>query len=408
MRLAWMGAFSAMSARCYHGRMHPRRVGILTGGGDVPGLNVAIKAAVLRAIDRDIEVVGLRRGWLSVLNLDPDRPASRDEWTWPLPPDRVRTFDRTGGTILHTSRTNPSNLKVEEVPDFVRAEDRTVRSDGRIDCTAHVLRVLDWLGLEALIPIGGDDTLSFAARLHQEGFGVVAIPKTMDNDVFGTDYCIGFSTAVTRSVEAITAFRTSVGSHERVGIVELFGRNSGETSLYAAYLADVDRAVISEVPFDIDRLARYLVEDRERNPSNYAILTISEGARPIGGQLVESGEEDAYGHRKLGGIGAVVAEEIRKRTGANTMYEQLAYIMRSGAPDSLDRMVAVSFGLLALDQVSMGHTGRMVALQQGVYTTVPLDMVVVGKKRVDVTALYDSKTYRPKVRDMLGKPMFLY
>ena len=385
-----------------------RRIGILTGGGDVPGLNVAIKAAVLRAVDRDIDVIGLRRGWMSVLNLNPDDAASRDVWTWPLPPDRVRTFDRTGGTILHTSRTNPSNLKPDEIPDFVRAQDRKTRPDGRIDCTAHVLRVLDWLGLDALIPIGGDDTLSFAARLHQEGFRIVAIPKTMDNDVFGTDYCVGFSTAVTRSVEAITAFRTSVGSHERIGVVELFGRNSGETSLYAAYLADVDRAAISEVPFDLDRLAGYLVEDRERNPSNYSILTISEGAHPIGGEILERGEEDAYGHRKLGGIGHLVAEEIKRRTGVNIMYEQLAYIMRSGAPDSLDRMVAVSFGSLALDQVSMGHTGRMVSLQQGVYTTVPLDMVVVGKKRVDVTALYDSQNYRPRVRDMLGKPMFLY
>jgi ATP-dependent phosphofructokinase / diphosphate-dependent phosphofructokinase len=388
--------------------MATRRIGILTGGGDVPGLNVAIKAAVLRAVDRGIEVVGLRRGWMSVLNLNPDDPKSSEGWTWPLPPDRVRTFDRTGGTILHTSRTNPSNLKPDEVPDFVRAEDRTTRPDGRIDCTRHVLRVLDWLGLEALIPIGGDDTLSFAARLHHEGYPLVAIPKTMDNDVFGTDYCIGFSTAITRSVDAITAFRTSVGSHERIGVVELFGRNSGETSLYAAYLADVDRALISEVPFDLDRLGAMLVEDRDRNPSNYALLTISEGAHPVGGQILETGEQDAYGHRKLGGIGYIVADEIRKRTTVNIMYEQLAYIMRSGAPDSLDRMVAVSFGTLALDQVAMGHTGRMTSLQQGVYTTVPLDMVVVGKKRVDVTALYDSQNYKPKVRDMLGKPMFLY
>jgi 6-phosphofructokinase 1 len=388
--------------------MPTRRIGILTGGGDVPGLNVAIKAVAVRARNHDIEVVGLRRGWLSLLQIDPDDPASTATWSMELPPDRVRTFDRTGGTILHTSRTNPSNVKPEDVPPFVRPGDRVTRPDGRIDCTRHVLRVLEHLGFEALIPIGGDDTLSFAARLHQEDFGVVAIPKTMDNDVFGTDYCIGFSTAVTRSVDAITNFRTSVGSHERIGVVELFGRNSGETSLYAAYLADVDRAVISEVPFDVERLVRFLVEDRGRNPSNYALLTISEGAQPKGGQIIQSGEEDAYGHRKLGGIGYVVSQEIRQRSGINIMYEQLAYIMRSGAPDSLDRMVAVSFGSLALDQVAMGHTGRMVSLQQGIYTTVPLDMVVAGKKRVDVTALYDKDNYRPRVRDMLGKPMFLY
>jgi 6-phosphofructokinase 1 len=385
-----------------------RRIAVLTGGGDVPGLNVAIKAIVGRAQRDNIEVLGVRRGWIGLLQLNPDDPASLDKWTMPLTHERVRTIDRTGGTILHTSRTNPSNVKPEEVPDYVRAEDRAASPKGTLDCTRHVLRVLAHLGVEALIPIGGDDTLSYASRLHQEGFQIVAIPKTMDNDVFGTDYCIGFSTAVTRSVEAITAFRTSAGSHERMGVVELFGRNSGETSLFAAYLADVDRAVISEVPFDIDRLIGFLKEDRAQNPSNYAIMTISEGARPVGGDILESGEVDAYGHKKLGGIGHSVAQEIKRRSGVNTMFEQLAYIMRSGAPDSLDRMVAISYGYLALDQVAMGHTGRMVALQQGIYTTVSLDLVSAGKKKVDVTALYDSEKYKPKVRDMLGKPMFLY
>jgi 6-phosphofructokinase 1 len=385
-----------------------RRIGILTGGGDVPGLNVAIKAVLNRAQNRDIEVLGLRRGWASLLNLNPDDPATLEQWTMPLSLERVRTIDRTGGTILHTSRTNPGNVKPSEVPATVRAEDQSPNAKGTIDCTRHALRVVEWLGLEAIVPIGGDDTLSYGQRLHSEGFQVVAIPKTMDNDVFGTDYCIGFSTAVTRSVEAITAFRTSVGSHERIGVVELFGRNSGETSLFAAYLADVDRAVISEVPFEVERLCNQLIEDRGRNPSHYAILTVSEGAHPKGGSIVETGEADAYGHRKLGGVGQFLSEEIKNRTGVNIMYLQLAYIMRSGAPDSLDRMVAVSFGNLALDQVALGHTGRMVALQQGIYTTVPLDVVVASKKRVDVTALYDAQHYRPKVRDMLGKPMFLY
>ncbi|MBM2848937.1 MAG: pyrophosphate-dependent phosphofructokinase, partial [Anaerolineales bacterium] len=340
-----------------------RRIAVLTGGGDVPGLNVAIKAIVGRAQRDNIEVIGVRRGWIGLLQLNPDDPASLDKWTMPLTHERVRTIDRTGGTILHTSRTNPSNVKPEEVPDYVRAEDRAASPKGTLDCTRHVLRVLAHLGVEALIPIGGDDTLSYASRLHQEGFQIVAIPKTMDNDVFGTDYCIGFSTAVTRSVEAITAFRTSAGSHERI---------------------DVDRAVISEVPFDIDRLIGFLKEDRAQNPSNYAIMTISEGARPVGGDILESGEVDAYGHKKLGGIGHSVAQEIKRRSGVNTMFEQLAYIMRSGAPDSLDRMVAISYGYLALDQVAMGHTGRMVALQQGIYTTVSLDLVSAGKKKVDV------------------------
>ncbi len=385
-----------------------RKIGILTGGGDVPGLNVAIKAVVQRALDHDIEVIGLRRGWWSTVGINPDDPATLEDLTMPLTPQVVRTFERTGGTRLHSSRTNPSNIKLEDIPDFVSEEHRKLKDNGRMDITSYSIKILEALGIEALIPIGGDDTLSFAARLHSEGFQVVAIPKTMDNDVFGTDYCIGFSTAVTRSVDAITNFRTAVGSHERIGVVELFGRNSGETSLFAAYLADVDRAIISEVPFEMDKLVNFLAADRKNNPSNYAIMTISEGAHPVDGEIVQTGEADAYGHQKLGGIGHVVAQEIKKRSGANIMYQQLGYLMRSGSPDSLDRMVAVSYGNLALDQVAMGHTGRMVALQQGNYTTVPLTMVISGKKIVDVTALYDVKNYRPKVRDMLGKPMFLY
>jgi len=385
-----------------------RRIGILTGGGDVPGLNVAIKAVVTQAPAYDIEIIGIRRGWAGLFNINPDNPSSVTANTLPLTREHVRTIDRTGGTFLHTSRTNPSNTKPGEVPEHVHADDRTPSEKGTTDCTRHVLRVIEFLKLDAIIPIGGDDTLSFACRLHKEGVQIVAIPKTMDNDVFGTDFCIGFSTAVTRSVDTIHALRTTMGSHERIGVLELFGRNSGETSLFAAYLADVDRAVISEVPFDLDRLCTFLVEDRAKNPSNYAILTISEGAHPIGGTIMETGKEDAYGHKKLGGIGAVVAEEIRKRTGINIIYQQLAYIMRSGAPDSLDRMVAVSYGNLALDQVALGHTGRMVALQQGIYTTVPLELVMAAKKHVDVSALYDAQNYRPKVRNMLGKPMFLY
>jgi ATP-dependent phosphofructokinase / diphosphate-dependent phosphofructokinase len=389
--------------------MSPKfRVGILTGGGDVPGLNVAIKAVVMRALENDIEVVALRRGWMSVLRINPEDPETIEKLSFTLTPERVRTIDRTGGTFLHTSRTNPSSVKPADIPDHVRKEDRVDNGKGTVDCTKHALRVLEALRLEAIIPIGGDDTLSFASRLHSEGFRAVAIPKTMDNDVFGTDYCIGFSTAVTRSVEAITNFRTSVGSHERIGVVELFGRNSGETSLFAAYLAHVDRAIISEVPFNMDTLCNYLVEDRNASPSHYAIMTISEGATELGGDIHQRGEADAFGHQKLGGIGHYTAEEVKKRTGVNIMYQQLGYLMRSGAPDALDRMVASSYGNLALDQVAMGHTGRMVALQQGIYTTVPLEMVISGKKRVDVSALYDKDALRPRVRDMLGKPMFLY
>ncbi len=385
-----------------------KKVAILTGGGDVPGLNVAIKAVVVRAAANDIDVLGIRRGWMGLLCVNPDDPETVRQYTVSLTVEKVRTIDRTGGTILHTSRTNPGNVKVPEVPSHVMGSDQVPISGEKVDCTKHILKMLEFLEIDAIIPIGGDDTLSYATRLNREGVQIVAIPKTMDNDVFGTDFCIGFSTAVTRSVDAINALRTTTGSHERICVVELFGRNSGETSLIAAYLADVDRAVISEVPFDIEKLVGYLVADRERNPSRYAIMTISEGAHIVGGTVTEAGIEDAYGHKKLGGIGYLLSQEIKERTGVNIIYQQLAYMMRSGAPDSLDRMVAVSYGSLALDQIAMGHRGRMVALHNAIYTTVPLDMVITAKKQVDVTALYDTDAYRPKVRDMLGKPMFLY
>jgi 6-phosphofructokinase 1 len=389
-----------------------KRLGVLTGGGDVPGLNPAIKAVVEAAIEDDWEVTGIRRGWGGLLNCNLDSPQARKGLFMPLTKTAVRTIDRTGGTFLHTSRTNPQRVRAADVPDFLEGTAQPIQGEGKTpiyDFTPHILEVLEFLEVDALIPIGGDDTLSYAARLHQEGFPVVAIPKTMDNDVYGTDYCIGFSTAVTRSVNFITDLRTPSGSHERIAIVELFGRNSGETSLISAYLADVDRAIISEVPFDVQKLALLLVQDKYSNPSNYAIMTISEGAREIGGEVVEySGDEDAYGHRKLGGIGKLTGETLKEVTGENIIYQQLSYLMRSGAPDSLDRMVAVSYGLLAVDLVMQGRSGRMVALRDGMYTHVPLNRVISGVKRVDVDEMYDVEQYRPKIADMLGKPMFLY
>jgi 6-phosphofructokinase 1 len=384
------------------------RIGILTGGGDVPGLNVAIKAVVGRAADHGIEVLGLRRGWASVVNIDPDDPSTVAAYTMPLDREAVRRIDRTGGTVLHSSRTNPVAVKPSDVPAFVRADDRVARDDGKVDCTVHAVRVIGHLGLDAIIPIGGEDTLSFAERLSREGVPAVAIPKTMDNDVVGTDYCIGFSTTITRSVEMITNFRTALGSHERIGIIELFGRHSGGTSLYAAYLAAADRAIIPEVPFDVERLAGFLAADREANPSHYSMVTISEGAVPEGGDIVEAGEADAFGHRKLGGIGLAVSQEIKRITGTNVMFQQLGYVIRSGAPDTLDRMVATSYGTLALDELVRGRTGRLVALQGGSYTSVPLETVAGGQRKIDVDELYDAREYRPKVRDVLGKPMFLY
>jgi 6-phosphofructokinase len=382
------------------------RIGMLTGGGDVPGLNPCMKAIVYRAIDDGCEILGIRRGWAGLLYYNTDDPESHRKYALPLTKRDVRTVDRTGGTFLHTSRTNPSKVKPQDIPDFLR--DPEGEYEGLADFTPHVLRVLEHLGVDALIAIGGDDTLSYAARLHEEGFPTIGIPKTMDNDVFGTDYCIGFSTAVTRSVDLITNLRCNAGSHERIGVVELFGRNSGETSLIAAYLSGVDRAIISEVPFDPEKLAAFLMEDRRNNPSNYAMMTISEGARMVGGKIIEYGQADAYGHRKLGGIGIITAEAIKKITGQKFVYQQLSYLMRSGAPDSLDRMVALSFANLATDLAVKGETGLMVALQGGKYTTAPLDIVTTGVKRVDVDELYDMEEYRPKVASVLGKPMFLY
>ena len=363
----------------------------------------------MSAFEEDYRVIGIRRGWGGLLNYNLDEPSTHDYYLRELTTEEVRKIDRTGGTFLHTSRTNPGKVSLDSVPDFLKNSKLGTlnKETGKMDYTDHVVKVLEHLGIDVLVTIGGDDTLSYSARLHKEGYPAVAIPKTMDNDVFGTDYCIGFSTAVTRSVEFITNMRTSVGSHERIGVVELFGRNSGETSLISAYLAYVDRAIISEVPFDMEKLAEYLIEDRRNNPSNYAIMTISEGATLKGGEIIESGEADAYGHRKLGGIGDMVAQEIKRRTGAGIMYQQLGYLMRSGAPDSLDRMVAMSFGHLAVQLIRRNETGKMVALHGGKYTTVPIDMITAGVKRVDVPAYYDIENYRPKVRDFLGVPMFL-
>lgn len=383
------------------------RIGILTGGGDVPGLNACIKAAVLRAADEGHTVVGIKRGWAGLLEYDPDNAETWDACVLPLDRRAVRTIDRTGGTILHTSRTNPSSVSQADLPAFLRGA-ALPEEDGPVDATSHALRVVEHLELDVLIPIGGDDTLSFAERINREGVHVVAIPKTMDNDVYGTDYCIGFSTAVTRSVQYIHQLRSSVGSHERIAVVELFGRNSGETSLLAAYLAGVDRAIISEVPFDPERLAKMLLEDKSANPSNYAMVTISEGAQMIGGDVFEYGEADAYGHRKLGGVGSETGELLKKLTGEDILFQQLSYLMRSGAPDSLDLMVAVNYANMAITLVNRGASNRMVALRNGTYTSVPLRMVRQGTKRVDIDELYDATEYRPKVRHVDGKPMFLY
>lgn len=384
-----------------------KTIAILTGGGDVPGLNPCIKAFVQNASGLGHKVLGVRRGWAGLLHYDPADPSALDQRIVALTTRNTRTIDRSGGTFLHTSRTNPGKVKGSEIPPFLRTSAHG--NDGATyDFTPHILQVLNRLGIDLLVAIGGDDTLSYALRLHKEGFPVIAIPKTMDNDVCGTDYCIGFSTAITRSVEFITALRTPAGSHERIAIVELFGRNSGETSLISGYLAGVDRCVISEVPFDPARLAGFLQKDKESNPSSYAIMTISEGARMTGKQVVESGKADAYGHRKLGGIGAQTGEIIKELTGSNIIYQQVAYLMRSGEPDALDRMVAISYAGLASHLIETGKFGMMAALREGKYTVVPIDIIMEGKKTVDVDELYDPESYRPRITRMIDKPMFLY
>lgn len=384
-----------------------KRVGILTGGGDVPGLNAAIQQFVWRMEDEGYEVLGLRRGWGALLNVKPYHAEDNSSWLVPLTRANTRTIDRSGGTILHSSRINPALTKPDSVPDHLRDRENKILPDGRFDLTDAALEVLRYLHLDTLVAIGGDGTLSFARRLHLEGMKMIGLPKTMDNDVFGTDYCIGFSTAITRSVTFINDLRTVAGSHERYLVVELFGRYSGETCLLSSYLAGTDRALIAEVPFDAERVVAMLAEDKRTNPSNYAVATVSEGAYPQGGRPFETGEADAVGNRELGGVGRFLREELQKNTRDRVIYQRLGYLMRSGPPDSLDRLVAKNFAALAADLILAGKTGRLVSIQGGRYTTEPLDIVGEGKKQVDVERFYDRERYRPNIVGVMGLPMFL-
>ncbi len=365
------------------------RIGVLTGGGDVPGLNPCIRSITLSALDRGWEVIGFRRGWQGFLEIDPDDPDSVSTHSLALDREAVRGIDRVGGTMLHTSRTDP----------------RTVAGGDR---TAHVLRVLEKLQVDALITLGGDGTLRFSAHLSAQGFPVISIPKTMDNDVFGTDYCIGFSTAITRSVDAINALRTTAESHERIAVVELFGRRSGETALLAGFLAQVDRTVIAEVPADPEVLLPLLVADRRSRPGAYAMCVISEGAKLIG----DDGEDGDRGlsntKRSEAAVSRRLALMIEEQAKEGTIVQQLAYLMRSGDPDALDRMVGFAFGGLAIQKIEAGETGRMLALRDGNYGHVPIDTLLGGTKTVDVDKLYDPARYRPKLTHVEGMPMFLY
>jgi 6-phosphofructokinase 1 len=365
------------------------RLGILTGGGDVPGLNACIRSVVLSADALGWEVTGFRRGWEGVMAIDPGDPESVAAHSLALTRESVRGIDRTGGTMLHTSRRDP----------------RTMPGGDR---TGDVLKVLGALGVDAMITLGGDGTLRFSAHLSAQGVPVVSVPKTMDNDVFGTDYCIGFSTAVSRSVEAINALRTTVESHERIGVIELFGRRSGETALLSGFLAQVDRTVIAEVPADLDVLLPLLAEDKASNPAHYAMCVISEGAKLAGENGGDGDIAKPASQRDTVGVGHRLGEAITARLGQGVVIQELAYLMRSGEPDAMDRMVGFAFGGLAVQLIERGEAGRMVTLSDGNYSHVPIDTLLHGKKSVDVSALYDRATYRARLMRVEGMPMFLY
>jgi 6-phosphofructokinase len=383
------------------------RIGILTGGGDVPGLNSIIKSVVYRGWEIGWETIGIRRGWKGLTHLGA-AGASDKELVVALNRDNTRTIDRSGGTVLHTSRTNPARMKPDNLPEQLdRARLAGLEAaEGRYDLTPLVLENIERLGITHLVVIGGDDTLGYADRLSREGVPLVAIPKTMDNDVQGTEYCVGFSTAVTRAKELINRQRTTLGSHERIGVFRIFGRNSGYSAWYAAYVTST-RCVIPEAPFDLDRLASLLAEDRTANPSRYSLVIASEGASWAGGTLEEYGEPDAYGHRRPVDVGSVLAEELHRRTGIETVHSDLTYDLRSGDPDALDQMVATTFANVAVDLLAGGTHGRMVAIRDGKYSDAPLPDPALGPRHVDVESMYSTERFRPLYGNREGMPLLL-
>lgn len=387
--------------------MPAKRIGILTGGGDVPGLNSAIKAAVQNSVDHGIDVLGIRRGWKGLTHVQPD--ADRDaDYLLPLNSLNTRTVDRSGGTFLHTTRTKPSRMKIAEVPEWIRPQLGSLAEvePGIVDLTPVVLDNLERLGLDHLIAIGGDDTLSYARRLHDEGFPVVCIPKTMDNDVPNTEYCIGFATAITRAVDNISRQRTTVGSHERIGIFRVFGRDAGFTALYTA-LATGIRCCIPEHPFDLERLLGLLQEEKQANPSNYALVVLSEGATWVGHTVAEYGEADAYGHRKKVSVAEALSQEVKHRLGEETVVSDLTYDLRGGAPDFLDRMVSITFASMAVECIVDGGSGRMMAIQNGCYVDAKIPEAGRPARSVDVASLYDTERYLPLSGNKAGLPIFL-
>ena len=383
------------------------RIGILTGGGDVPGLNSIIKSVVYRGWEIGWETIGIRRGWRGLTHLGP-AGASDAELVVSLSRENTRAIDRTGGTVLHTSRTNPAAMKGDNLPEGLAAGRLAglQTPDGRYDLTPVVLENIERLGLTHLVAIGGDDTLGYADRLAREGVPLVAIPKTMDNDVQGTEYCVGFSTAVTRAKELINRQRTTLGSHERIGVFRIFGRNSGYSAWYAAYVTST-RCVIPEAPFDLDKLAQLLAEDRMANPSRYSLVIASEGAAWAGGTLQEYGEPDAYGHRRPVDVGSTLADELHRRTGVEAVHSDLTYDLRSGDPDALDQMVATTFANVAVDLLADGVHGRMVAIRDGKYAHAPLPDPTLGPRHIDVATMYSTERFRPLYGHRLGMPLLL-
>ncbi|MBL8548967.1 MAG: ATP-dependent 6-phosphofructokinase [Hyphomonadaceae bacterium] len=379
------------------------RIGILTGGGDVPGLNVAIKAVVEAAEDRGWSVVGFRRGWLGPLAIDPADAQSIAEWSLPLDREAVRLIDRDGGTMLHTSRISPERLPKSLAPGRLHGR---YSSDAPIDATAEAVATIDGMKIDVVVPLGGDGTLRFAARLAKEGVPVISIPKTMDNDVYGTDYAIGFSTAVTRGVDAVTLLRSTAGSHERIMIVELFGRLSGQTALYTGLLADADRTIIAESPFEPERLAAMLEKDRVDNPSKYSVCVVSEGARPKDGGLTEQAGADAYGRKRLGGVGDLIGHHCEEASAEGVIVQRLAYLMRSGPPDATDRLIAMGFGRLAAELIEKRTFGKMCAIRDGKFEAAPIDCPLQGQRRVVVADEYDESAYRPKLENLQGQAIF--
>ena len=394
-----------------HAKKRRGIIGILTGGGDVPGLNPAIRAITIRAKREGFDVIGIRRGWAGLIEIDRSKGADNSHAYVELTENLVNKIGRTGGTFLHSSRTNPSRVPKAAVPQPLQEK----YNDDINDLTEEVLKNLEFLGIDYLIPIGGDDTLSYAVRLYQEGVKVVAIPKTMDNDVPGTDYCIGFSTCVTRTINMTNLLRTSAGSHERFLVIEVFGRYAGFTAMLPTMAGAANRCVIPEYEFEIEHLAELLAEDRFKNPSRYSIVLVSEGAKFKGGDMIfESNEKDMFGHKKLGGIGDLVAKGLKELSPKynngkriNVIRQKLGYLVRSGDPDAIDSIVPMAYGNLALDLIMNGIHGRMVVLKNGRYDNVPIDIITSTKKVVDIQKFYNIERLRPYYKSFELQPLFI-